>query len=141
MLNVPAILIYLLIALVLVIIVAQWLILRAQSRSENANGVRAREFHRLEGTLFETQELVMQLQRDVQEMEKRLGSPQITPEPLVAQPAAAPVPPQPAASADQPYDRAIELIQQGYGLEALVDTCGLSRAEAELLVKLHRRQA
>ncbi|MEK8088141.1 DUF2802 domain-containing protein [Thermithiobacillus plumbiphilus] len=140
MLSVPAILIYLLIALVLVIIVAQWLILRAQSRSENANDVWSREFHRLEGTLFETQELVMQLQRDVHEMEKRLGTPLAAPEPLVAQPAAAPVAP-PAASPDQPYDRAIELIQQGYGLEALVDTCGLSRAEAELLIKLHRRQA
>lgn len=139
LLSVPAILIFLLIALVLIIIAAQWFILRAQSRSESANGVRAREFRRLEDTLFETQELVMQLQRNVQDLEKRLSTPVVTPEPVIATPQA-PVPPA-SLPPDQPYNRVIELIQQGYGAEALVDTCGISRAEAELLVKLHRRQA
>jgi hypothetical protein len=37
----------------------------------------------------------------------------------------------------RPYDEAIRLVRQGAGAERLMEELGLSRSEAELLIKLH----
>ena len=41
------------------------------------------------------------------------------------------------ASTDQPYDRASQLAQDGASVDDIVNSCGLSRAEAELVIMLH----
>ncbi len=41
------------------------------------------------------------------------------------------------ASTEQPYDRASKLAQDGASVDDLVNSCGLTRAEAELVVMLH----
>lgn len=38
----------------------------------------------------------------------------------------------------QTYDHAIRLAQQGAGVNDLVERCGLTRGEAELLLRIHR---
>lgn len=37
-----------------------------------------------------------------------------------------------------PYVHAIELIQQGYGADVLMEQCGISRGEADLLLAMHK---
>lgn len=41
-------------------------------------------------------------------------------------------------AATGPYNQAAQLAARGRGTEELIETCGLSRTEAELMVKLHR---
>lgn len=41
------------------------------------------------------------------------------------------------ASNERPYTRASRLAQEGASIDDLIRTCGLTRAEAELLVMLH----
>lgn len=41
-------------------------------------------------------------------------------------------------SANQPYEQAIRMVHKGAGIEELVEICGLSRGEAELIAMLHR---
>lgn len=125
-LTVPPLLIYLLLGLVLVIIIAQFLILRGQSRAGDMLKARMREVRDLEAALLETQGLLAQVREEVHDLQQRLTRP------LSA--AAAPLP-------QQPYARAIELIRQGYGPEALMEACELSRGEAELLLTMHRPSA
>ncbi len=36
------------------------------------------------------------------------------------------------------YNKAAQLVAQGYGVKDIMDSCGLSRAEAELVVNLHK---
>ena len=40
-------------------------------------------------------------------------------------------------STEQPYDRASQLAQDGASVEDIVNSCGLTRAEAELVIMLH----
>ena len=40
-------------------------------------------------------------------------------------------------SANQPYEQAIRMVHKGAGIEELVEICGLSRGEAELIAMLH----
>lgn len=40
-------------------------------------------------------------------------------------------------SAEQPYERATQLAQEGASVDDIVNGCGLSRAEAELVIMLH----
>lgn len=42
---------------------------------------------------------------------------------------------------DRALNQATRMVRQGAGIEELVSACGLGRAEAELLVLLHRAQA
>ncbi|HHJ13649.1 MAG TPA: DUF2802 domain-containing protein [Gammaproteobacteria bacterium] len=42
------------------------------------------------------------------------------------------------AATERPYGRASQLIDRGAGIDELVDTCGLTRGEAELLVMMQR---
>jgi hypothetical protein len=42
-----------------------------------------------------------------------------------------------AQQSSAPYATAIRMAEQGVGLDGLVDACGLTRAEAELVLKLH----
>ena len=41
-------------------------------------------------------------------------------------------------SANQPYEQAIRMVQRGSKVSELVDICGLSQGEAELISMLHR---
>ena len=41
-------------------------------------------------------------------------------------------------SANQPYDHAIRMVEKGASVEQLVEVCGLSTNEAELLHMMHR---
>ncbi|MDZ7804191.1 DUF2802 domain-containing protein [Thiohalophilus sp.] len=41
-------------------------------------------------------------------------------------------------SANQPYEHAIRMVEKGASVEQLVDVCGLSTNEAELLHMMHR---
>ena len=53
-------------------------------------------------------------------------------------PAAPPVPDNPTgAGLERLYDRAIRMARQGAPVDALTGSCGLSQAEAELVVRLH----
>jgi hypothetical protein len=45
------------------------------------------------------------------------------------------------ASGERPYAQASQLINKGADIDELVDTCGLTRGEAELLVMMHRGAA
>ena len=45
------------------------------------------------------------------------------------------------ASGDRPYTQASQLVHSGADIEELVDTCGLTRGEAELLVMMQRGTA
>ena len=45
------------------------------------------------------------------------------------------------ASSDRPYSQASQLVHRGADIEELVDTCGLTRGEAELLVMMQRGTA
>ena len=45
------------------------------------------------------------------------------------------------ASNDRPYAQASQLVHKGADIEELVDTCGLTRGEAELLVMMQRGAA
>jgi hypothetical protein len=45
------------------------------------------------------------------------------------------------ASGDRPYSQASQLVHRGADIKELVDTCGLTRGEAELLVMMHRGTA
>jgi hypothetical protein len=40
-------------------------------------------------------------------------------------------------STEQPYDRASQLAQDGASVDDIVNSCGLTRAEAELVIMLH----
>ncbi len=40
-------------------------------------------------------------------------------------------------SSEQPYERATQLAQDGASVDDIVNGCGLSRAEAELVIMLH----
>lgn len=42
-----------------------------------------------------------------------------------------------AQQSSAPYATAIRMAEQGAGVEGLVDACGITQAEAELLLKLH----
>jgi len=42
---------------------------------------------------------------------------------------------------DIAYAQAIKLVRKGASVEELVDICGLARDEAELIMRMHRRQA
>jgi hypothetical protein len=42
---------------------------------------------------------------------------------------------------DRPYNQASQLVNKGANIEELVDTCGLTRGEAELLVMMQRGAA
>lgn len=39
---------------------------------------------------------------------------------------------------DRPYGRAIQMVHNGAGIDELVDNCGMTRNEAELIVMLHQ---
>ncbi|MBL4761861.1 MAG: DUF2802 domain-containing protein [Gammaproteobacteria bacterium] len=41
-------------------------------------------------------------------------------------------------AATGPYNQAAQLAASGRGMDELIEACGLSRTEAELMVKLHR---
>ena len=45
------------------------------------------------------------------------------------------------ASSDRPYSQASQLAHSGADIQELVDTCGLTRGEAELLVMMQRGTA
>ena len=45
------------------------------------------------------------------------------------------------AGRDRPYTQASQLVHKGADIEELVDTCGLTRGEAELLVMMQRGAA
>ncbi len=45
------------------------------------------------------------------------------------------------ASSDRPYKQASQLVHSGANIDELVDTCGLTRGEAELLVMMQRGTA
>jgi hypothetical protein len=45
------------------------------------------------------------------------------------------------ASSDRPYTQASQLVHRGADIDELVDTCGLTRGEAELLVMMQRGTA
>ena len=45
------------------------------------------------------------------------------------------------ASSDRPYTQASQLVHRGANIEELVDSCGLTRGEAELLVMMQRGTA
>jgi hypothetical protein len=45
------------------------------------------------------------------------------------------------ASSDRPYSQASQLVHRGADIEELVDSCGLTRGEAELLVMMQRGTA
>lgn len=45
------------------------------------------------------------------------------------------------ASSDRPYNQASQLVHRGADINELVDTCGLTRGEAELLVMMQRGTA
>jgi len=45
------------------------------------------------------------------------------------------------ASSDRPYSQASQLVHRGADIKELVDTCGLTRGEAELLVMMQRGTA
>lgn len=59
----------------------------------------------------------------------------------LVQPGAAPTgaapSPEPAAGVERLYDRAIRMARQGARVDDLTESCGLGRAEAELVVRLH----
>jgi len=42
------------------------------------------------------------------------------------------------SSSDRPYSQASQLVHRGADIEELVDTCGLTKGEAELLVMMQR---
>lgn len=41
-------------------------------------------------------------------------------------------------SANQPYEHAIQMARHGSGVEELVEVCGVSKNEAELITMMHR---
>jgi len=45
------------------------------------------------------------------------------------------------SSGDRPYNQASQLVNRGANIDELVDTCGLTRGEAELLVMMQRGAA
>ncbi len=45
------------------------------------------------------------------------------------------------ASSDRPYSQASQLVHRGADIKELVDSCGLTRGEAELLVMMQRGTA
>ena len=45
------------------------------------------------------------------------------------------------AVGERPYNQASQLVNKGANIDELVDTCGLTRGEAELLVMMQRRGA
>ena len=45
------------------------------------------------------------------------------------------------STSDRPYNQASQLVNKGANIEELVDTCGLTRGEAELLVMMQRGAA
>jgi hypothetical protein len=45
------------------------------------------------------------------------------------------------AASDRPYQQASQLVHKGADIDELVDTCGLTRGEAELLVVMQRGAA
>jgi TolA-binding protein len=45
------------------------------------------------------------------------------------------------ASSDRPYDQASQLVNKGADIEDLMESCGLTRGEAELLVMMQRGAA
>jgi len=46
-----------------------------------------------------------------------------------------------AVAGDRPYNQASQLVNKGANIEELVDTCGLTHGEAELLVMMQRGAA
>lgn len=46
--------------------------------------------------------------------------------------------PEPAEAAKTPYTRAAEMARSGAAIATIVDECGITRGEAELIVALHR---
>lgn len=45
------------------------------------------------------------------------------------------------ATTDRPYSQATQLVEKGADIDELVDTCGLTRGEAELLIMMRRGAA
>jgi len=45
------------------------------------------------------------------------------------------------SASDRPYNQASQLVNKGANIDELVDTCGLTRGEAELLVMMQRGAA
>lgn len=45
------------------------------------------------------------------------------------------------AATDRPYSQASQLVDKGADIDELIDTCGLTRGEAELLVMMRRGAA
>lgn len=45
---------------------------------------------------------------------------------------------QPSSSPSTPYSQAIQMAQQGMGVDEVAASCGISRGEAELIVAMHQ---
>jgi hypothetical protein len=44
-----------------------------------------------------------------------------------------------AIEAENAYQRAVKMAQKGAGTDTLVEECGISHSEAELIVSMHKR--
>ena len=105
---------------VLGVYIAELLLLMHSSRGTGLTlwrrGAQAREIH--------------ELRKEIKELKERLAR-------LEAGEGAA-VPADTAISASTPYTRAINLAKQGMDVGEVASSCGISRAEAELIVAMQR---
>jgi hypothetical protein len=105
--------------LVLAVYIAELLLLMYSSRGRGLRiwqrGAQARELH--------------ELRKELAELRDRLGR---------LEAAAAPARPAPEEEPSTPYSRAFTLAKQGKDVGEVAASCGISRAEAELIVAMQR---
>lgn len=126
-LNIPAMLSYLMLGVLGLIVLLQMGVLRRQSKANRLLRERLQQMADLEARLAGAEKVAAQFQRDIDELRHHIALQWAHPEDVM-------VPER------GPYAEAIDLINQGYSPEVLMEQCQISRGEAELLVSLHRAQ-
>jgi hypothetical protein len=86
--------------------------------------------------MFEQLDIALSELRNLQEQVQRLDS-RLDALSVQVQEAGLRHPAQPAAAAARGYELAVRLAKRGAPVEELIGTCGITRHEAELLVRLH----
>ena len=126
-LSIPVILSMLMLGLLVLILGMQMAVLRRQSKANQIFRERLQQVADLEARLAGSERTAAQFQRDIDELRHNVSLQWAHPEDAMHMDAG-------------PYAQAIDLINQGYSPEVLMEQCQISRGEAELLLSLHRQR-
>ena len=108
------------------LVLGLWIQFRRQRRMAEELGRLGEEVGRLAGDLaglckssVGAGERLVRLEQRVQRLTERLDQTELR------------------TAGDRPYAHAVKLVQNGAGVEELIESCGLTRGEADLIVMLH----